>query len=337
MTRLRELANEHRDLAVLLVGVLLLLPVGFLVDGPNRTAAVRVLYTALFGVAWNMMAGFGGHFSFGHAAYFGIGAYTGAVLLVNHGVSPWIGMVVGAVVAVCFAVATAFASFHYKLKGAYFALSTFAFAEMLRLITQSQPWLNEARGFNVPIVSGDSWWMLQFKQGSVKYYLVVLALLAVAQFAVLRLMSSKTGLFILAVREDEDAAAAAGIDPMRYKLISVAVSAAITAVTGVFVTQFLFFVDPDLAFGGVVSVAILLPAIVGGVGTTWGPIVGAGILVPLGEVTRSLVRNPPPGFDFLQGRSGLDQIIYALLLVFIILYLPKGVFGSLAERARSRS
>jgi branched-chain amino acid transport system permease protein len=84
-------------------------------------------------------------------------------------------------------------------------------------------------------------------------------------------------------------------------------------------------------------VAILLPAIVGGVGTTWGPIVGAGILVPLGEVTRSLVRNPPPGFDFLQGRSGLDQIIYALLLVFIILYLPKGVFGSLAERARSRS
>jgi branched-chain amino acid transport system permease protein len=304
------------------------------VTGALRTIAVRVLLAAGLGVAWNVMGGYGGHFSFGHAAYFGIGAYSGAVLVVENGISPWLGMGLGAVLAGAFGAVTGWLAFRYRLKGAYFALATFAFAEMLRLIAMNQEFLNASRGLRVPVLPEASWWMLQFPSGSANYYLVILAIFVAIQAATILLTHSRTGLFIVATRENESGAEAAGVHTMRFKVLAVAISAAMTAVLGVFHVQFFFFINPDLAFGPAVSIAILLPAIIGGTGTIWGPVVGGLILIPLGEAATRFVRNPPSFLDVLQGQSGVDLMILALLLILIILFLPRGVYGSLRERFR---
>lgn len=331
ITTLRE---SRTQLTVLAVVAVLLATVPLWLEGSARTVMIRILIAAGLGVAWNVMGGFAGQFSFGHAAFFGIGAYSGAWLLVNHSVSPWIGMLVGAILAAAFGALTGWLSFRYRLRGAYFALATFAFAEMLRLVVNGTEWLNASRGLQVPVLAESSWWMLQFSTTSPNYYFVGLLLLVVLQAVAILLVRSRRGMFIVAVREDEEGAEASGVDATWHKVLAVAVSAAMTAVIGVYYVQVFFFIDPDLAFGPAESVAILLPAVIGGTGTIWGPIVGAFILIPLGEWTADLVRNPPTFLDAIAGRSGLDLVIFAILLVMILLFLPKGVYGSLRERVR---
>ncbi|MEW6637430.1 MAG: branched-chain amino acid ABC transporter permease [Actinomycetota bacterium] len=329
------LRRFDRDLLVLAAGVLVLIPVPLFLSGFLLEVAIQTLLFGLLGVAWNLMGGFAGQFSFGHAAFFGIGAYATAVVVTDYGLSPWIGMLLGAALAAAFGVLVGFLSFRYGLKGVFFALATFAFAEMLRLIFRSLEAVNAARGFNIPIQSGNPWLTLQFPQGSPNYYYVILALLALTLLVVILLMRSRAGTFILSIRENEDAAAALGVNPMRYKLLAVAVSAALTAIGGAFYVQYFFFIDPDLAFGAGVSIQILLPAIVGGIGTIWGPVVGALIIIVLGQGSTALVRTPPPFLDVLQGVSGLDVAIYGALIVLVVLFLPRGVFGTLRERLRA--
>lgn len=330
------LARIDRNYLVLAVVAVVLLVVPLPLSGASLEVAVRILLFGMLATAWNVMAGYGGLFSFGHAAYFGIGAYSAAYLLVEHGISPWIGMSVGMVLGASFAALTGYLSFRYKLTGAYFVLTTFAFAEMLRLIALNLDLVNAAVGFRVPIDRDAGLLDLQFPSGSRAYYYVALTLLVATLIATISLMRSRTGYYIVAIRDNEDAAASLGIDPLRYKLTAVAFSGALTAAGGTFYFMFLFFIDPTLAFGAPVSVEILLPAIVGGMGTMWGPLVGAGLLIPLSEFTSGLVRNPPGFLGFLQGRSGVDLMIFGALLVAIIIFLPKGVYGTLAERARVR-
>ncbi len=325
-----------RNLIVLGILVVVLLPVPLLLSNFQMGIAVQILLFALLGVAWNLMGGFAGQFSFGHAAFFGLGAYSTAVLVTDYGVSPWAGMAVGAVLAVIFGLLVGFLTFHYGLRGVFFALATFAFAEMLRLISNDLELVHAARGINLPIIaSGNPWMNLQFAQNSPNYYYVILFLLALTLVAVIFLMRSRTGIFILSIREDEDAAATLGVNPLLYKLIAVAVSAALTAIGGAFYVMYFFFIDPGLAFGANVSIQILLPAIVGGIGTIWGPVVGSLIVVVLGQVTSALVRSPPGFLDVLQGRSGLDVALYGAMIVLVILFLPRGVLGSLYEKVRA--
>jgi branched-chain amino acid transport system permease protein len=326
------LRRFDRDLLVLVAGTLLLLPVPLFLSGFLLDIAIQTLLFGLLGVAWNLMGGFAGQFSFGHAAFFGIGAYATAVAVTDYGLSPWVGMLAGAALAAAFGVLVGFLSFRYGLKGVFFALVTFAFAEMLRLVFKSIEAVNAERGFNLPIKAGNPWLTLQFPQGSPNYYYVILGLLALTLLAVILLMRSRAGTFVLSIRENEDAAAALGVNPMRYKLLAVAVSAALTAVGGAFYVQYFFFVDPDLAFGAGVSIQILLPAIVGGIGTIWGPVVGALIITVLGQGSTALVRSPPAFLEALQGASGLDVAIYGAMIVLVVLFLPRGVFGTLRER-----
>jgi branched-chain amino acid transport system permease protein len=336
--RLRALVATLRraraDLAVLVVVVVALALVPAVVSGQLLSVAVRMLLFALLGVAWNVMGGFAGQFSFGHAAFFGLGAYTTGVLLVDFGVSPWIGMAAGAVVAALYGALEGWLSFRYRLQGAYFALATFAFAEMLRLFVLRSNALRAAVGYRVPLLAEPSWAMLQFPPDSPNYYFVVLGLLAAALLVVILLIRSTPGLFILAVRENEPAAEAAGVSSTRYKITAVALSAALTAVGGGFYLMFYFFIDPDIAFGARLSVQILLPAIIGGVGTIWGPAIGAVLLIGLGELSTMLVRDPPTYLAFLDGRSGFDLIIFAVLLIVVILFLPRGVYGTFGNRAQ---
>ena len=325
-----------RHLIVLAVLTVLLIPLPLILPPATQAVAVRVLIFAIMAVGWNIMSGFGGMFSFGHAAYFGLGAYTSVWLLVNHGVSPWIGMLAGMVVAALFGVMVGFLALRYRLKGAYFALSTFAFAEMLRLLAINSDFVNRAVGYNVPLRREFSWFFMQFAPGAPQYFWVGLGLMVVAIAVSILFLGSKLGRFTIAVRDDEEAAAAVGVPVMRTKILTIALSAAITSVAGAFYTQYYFFIDPDGAFGPSVSIQAILPAVIGGVGTIWGPAIGALVLGPLNDITATLLRNPPPALDFLQGRAGLDVIAYALLLILIVLLLPQGVYGAIRERVRRR-
>jgi branched-chain amino acid transport system permease protein len=281
------------------------------------------------------MSGYGGMFSFGHAAFFGIGAYTDAYLLVEHGVSPWVAMAVGAVISAAAGVVIAFLCLRYRLAGAYFALATFAFAQMFLLVVQNLDFLHKTEGFNVPILPADSWWMLQFAQGSHNYYWIALAILVVALAGVIAYVQARPGQFVQAARDDEVAAASLGINVLRYRLVTVALSCAVTSVAGSFYTQYYFFVGPEQAFGAHVSVEAIIPAVIGGIGTIWGPLVGALVVGPLSELIADFLREPPAFLSFMQGVTGLDVAVYAALLIVIVIFLPKGIYGTLRDRWRS--
>jgi branched-chain amino acid transport system permease protein len=327
-------SGAARQYAVLLVGGVLFAFLPVLLPAEQRAVAVRTLIFAIMAVAWNIMSGFGGMFSFGHAAFFGIGAYTDAYLLVSHGISPWVSMVVGPALAAGFGVLTAFLSLRYKLAGAYFALGTFAFAQMLLLLVSNLEFLRKTEGFNIPIRTKPSWVMLQFPQDSNLYYWIPLVLLGLAVAVNIALVHSRTGQYVMATRDDETAAESLGIPVMRYRLTGVAISSALTAVAGVFYAQYYLYVNPDNAFGASVSVEAIVPAVIGGIGTIWGPVIGAAIIGPLSEITTSVLREPPAALSFLQGKNGLDVATYAVLLIVIVLFLRRGVYGSLRARFR---
>ncbi len=331
--RLREV---DRNLVGILLLILALVPVPLVAAGSSREVAVRILLFALLASAWNLMGGFSGQFSFGHAAYFGLGAYTTAYLLTEHDISPWLGMIVGAAFAGVFGVATGYLALRYRLRHAYFALATLAFAEMLRLIVANLDLVKGSLGLQVPVLAEPSWWMLQFAPNSPRYFYAALAMLAATLVIVVAFARSKRGRFTVAIRDDEDAAESLGINVMRHLLFVAALSGAITAIGGAFYFQFLFFIDPDLAFGPGVSVEIFLGAVIGGTGTIWGPVVGAALVVLLGELTTSLVRDPLPGLSFLENRVGLNLLIYGVLLILIVRFLPRGVVGSFVLRRRPR-
>jgi branched-chain amino acid transport system permease protein len=318
---------SSRDLTILVavVVVLALIPLGmspFMVS-----VSTGVLILAMAGVGWNVLSGFAGQFSFGHAAYFGLGAYSVAILLTKYSISPWIGLIVGGFVGAVFGLFVGWVSFRFGLKGAYFALATFAVAEMLRLTFNSLDYFGAGVGIRIPLVEADDWGRIQFSNTRAAHYWLILLLLAVSLLAVIAIKYSRIGSYMFAVREDEDAAAALGINPLRTKLIAISISGFITAVAGGYFTLFFLFIDPDIVFGALMSVAILLRPIVGGVGTIWGPVVGAVILSLLGEFTRTLVREPPSFLSFIEGVNGLDQVLFGLILIVMIIRAPDGVIG----------
>ncbi|MEV0946926.1 branched-chain amino acid ABC transporter permease [Rhodococcus sp. NPDC049939] len=324
----------RRQLVTLLVGFVIVAALPLFLGDQAQTVVVRTLIFAIMAVGWNIMSGFGGMFSFGHAAFFGIGAYTGAYLLVDHGISPWVSMVIAAAIAAVVGTLIAYMCLRYQLAGAYFALATFAFAQMFLLLAQNLDALNKTDGFNIPILSSDSWAMLQFEMGSPIYIWIPLTILALAVLGTIFYTRSRAGQFVQAVRDDETAAASLGINTLKYRLIAVAASCAITAVAGVYYTQYYFYVGPEQAFGAAVSVEAIVPAVIGGIGTIWGPVVGAAVVGPLSEVINDLLRSPPAFLEFLQGTIGFDVVIYSVILISIVIFLPKGIFGSIRERWR---
>ncbi len=317
-----------RDYAGLAAVALPLLAVPFLVDPFLVSLAILTLYWAYLGNAWNIMGGYAGQFSFGHAMFYGIGAYTSTMLLLRFQLSPWLGMLAGAGLAALFGAGAGYLLFRFGVRGHFFALGTFALAEMLRLIAAETEFINRSIGVHIPLIRGDSWWRLQFERTQSNYYFVILGLFVLGMAVTIGLHRSHLGAYFQAIRENEEAAAALGVDVLRYKVYAVALSAALTAIGGSFFAQYFLFVDPTLAFGVSISVQILLRPIVGGVGTVWGPLVGALLLTPLAELTRAFVRTPPPFLEFLRGRSGVDVMIYGAILILVILFIPDGLVGA---------
>jgi branched-chain amino acid transport system permease protein len=228
----------------------------------------------------------------------------------------------------------------FGVKGHFFALGTFAIAEMVRLLATELEFINTSIGLHIPLVRGDSWIRMQFEETFANYYYVILILFVIGQIITITIVRNKLGYYFQAIREDEEAAAALGVNVLRYKVISVAISAALTAVGGSFFAQYFLFIDPTIVFGVSVSVQILLRPIVGGVGTIWGPFVGALFLTPLAEFTRTIVRTPPTFLDFIQGRSGVDVMLFGAILIIVVLFMPDGIIGAgkrLLMRVRKRN
>lgn len=336
MNRLRRIPGDYLAVAVFLVAL------SFLPLILNRfllSLALLILFWAYLGNAWNIMGGYTGLFSFGHAMFYGIGAYTSTVLLVDFAVSPLVGMLAGALIAGLFGAFIGYLLSRFGVRGHFFALGTFAIAEMVRLLATELEFINTSIGIHIPLVRGDSWLRLQFEDTFSNYFFVILVLFVIGQIITITIVRNKLGYYFQAIREDEEAAAALGVNVLRYKVISVAISAALTAIGGSFFAQYFLFIDPTIVFGVSVSVQILLRPIVGGVGTIWGPFVGALLLTPLAEFTRSVVRKPPGFLDFIEGRAGVDVMLFGVILIIVVLFMPDGIIGAgkrLLNRTRKR-
>ncbi len=282
-----------------------------------------IVIWALFATSLNLLVGVTGLVSFGHAAYFGIGAYTSTLLFLRLGVSPWLGMLAGGCLAAAFGLAAGYLSFRYGLRGPYFSLVTLAFAEMLRVIAVNTRAVGSSLGLVIPTREAAP---LSFVfGGKLAYYYVILAMALGALWITRRLERSKLGYALRAIRENEDAAEAAGVDALGMKLRAMALSSFLTALGGTFYAQYFAYIDPTITFGPAVSIQGLLQAIVGGAGTVLGPLLGAFVLTPVSELSRAAIR----------GRAGVDVMLYGLVLILVISFLPNGLMGWVRGRRRA--
>jgi branched-chain amino acid transport system permease protein len=278
------------------------------------------LFFALLGQSWNILGGYGGQVSFGHAVFFGTGAYVSAVLQVRFGLDAWtsaaIAVAAGAVVGAFIGAL----SFRYGLRGSYFALVTLAFAEVFRVLVNAWDFSGSGFGMLVPMKPGAA--NLQFADRTWFYY-AILVLVVVAYAITWRVERSRFGAYLLAIRENEDAARALGINAFRIKLAAITLSGAMAAVAGVFYIQYYLFVDSHVGYGPAMSVNALLAPLIGGAGTVLGPLIGAIALGSLAELTSLLLGKEP----------GVNLLAFGVLLLVILRFLPNGLMGLLRGRS----
>jgi branched-chain amino acid transport system permease protein len=312
-----------RALAPILVTVALLAAVP-LVTQSNVVLnfLVFTLLIALVGQGWNLLGGYGGQYSFGHAAFFGTGAYVTAILQVRYGVNAWPAFALGIVAGAAVGAIIGTLAFRSGLRGSYFALVTLAFAEVLRIVASVAP--ITGAGVGTLIKLDLRWEALQF-QSRVPFYFIILALVAISLVLVHLIERTRFGAWLVAVRENEDAAAALGVDATRVKIGAMTLSAAIAAAAGCFYAQYYLFIDAGIAYGPWISIEALLAPIVGGVGTVFGPLLGALVVKSLGEATKLVAGDAP----------GLDLVIYGSVLVLVVAFAPRGIVGVLADLRRA--
>jgi branched-chain amino acid transport system permease protein len=279
---------------------------------------IRILLFAFIGTAWNLLGGYAKQFSLGHAAFFGLGAYTSSLLQIKLGVSPWLGMLAGGGVAALASLPIGWLCF--RLRGPYFTIATIATAQVLMLVfLKFRDFAWGAEGTTMPNL-GDAPLMMQF-DGKAPYYYVALGLLLVSLITTALISRSRTGYYLLALGEDQDAAEAVGIDVPRQKRNVFMVSAFLTAMAGTFYVQYIYFIDPNTAFNFDISIKAALVSIVGGVGTLFGPLIGTVLL----ETTAALLQS------WLGNQAGVQVTVYSLILTAVILWRPTGIMGFAKE------
>jgi branched-chain amino acid transport system permease protein len=289
---------------------------------------IRILLFAFIGTAWNLLGGYAKQLSLGHAAFFGLGAYTSTLLQIDFGISPWIGMAAGGVVGMLASLPIGWLCF--RLRGPYFTIATIATAQVLMLIfLKFRDFAWGAEGTTIPNL-GDAPLMMQFG-GKAPYYYIVLGLLGAALAITAWIERSRVGYYLVALGEDEDAAEAVGIDVARIKRNIYMISSFLTALAGTFYTQYIYFIDPQTAFNFSVSIEAALVSIVGGVGTLWGPLIGTVLLETTSALLQSWLGN---------SIGGVQLTVYSLILMAVILWKPTGIMGYVSEvylRRRGKS
>jgi branched-chain amino acid transport system permease protein len=289
------------------------------------TVLILILYFAYTGQAWNIMMGFAGQLSLGHAIYAGLGAYVAAVLFTRYNVGPWIGFLAAIPVATACGAIIGFLAFRFGVAGVYFAILTIAFAEFARIGFDHLDFVNASAGLFLPVkqyAHNDIW---RLRGNPTMFYYVMLTA-TLAAFALCRLLlRCRMGYFWLAIREDEQAARATGIDTFRYKMYAVMISAAVTSFAGVFYAFFYNNLYPENVFNISRSIEMILGPVIGGIGTLFGPILGAFVLTGLAESVNSAMAAL--GFDL----PGAKQVFYGSCLLLVVVALPEGVWPPLAR------
>jgi branched-chain amino acid transport system permease protein len=327
-------------------GLLLLLavyPLVFTMPFPRHIAIMSLLF-ATMGTAWNILGGYAGQVSFGHGVYFGIGAYVAAYFYKAHGWSPLTTWPLALALSVLAAVLIGLPTF--RLRGHYFVLASVFIMEGIYTVVANWDRVGGAIGIEYPVYKArgiaDAVWHLQFHGSKVPYHVGALALFVVALGVAWRIQRSPLGMFLVALREEQDAAQSLGVDVRRCKLVALAISAVVTTLCGIFYGQYVLYVEPVSTISLLVSLEIAFIAIFGGIGTLWGPAIGAFVIVPLTELLRAHLSGRL-ALDisalaagglwarlqyYLAGGGGnVDILVYGLLIMLIARYQPRGVLG----------
>lgn len=314
--------NSSRKMAgtAALLALAAVLPLA-ITEPSQQNFLILILMGAQMGVAWNIVGGYAGQVSLGHAVFYGIGAYSSTMLLTTLGLTPWIGALAGGLLAAVFALAMGWPCF--RLKGHYFAMATIAVAEIMQILVTNSDALEGAVGLYLPM-DRSGWGSLIFLS-KLPYYYIILGLLVLTVLVSWAIERSHIGYYFRAIKDEPEAARALGVSLTRYKLIALSVSAFLTAMGGSFYAQKEMFIDPGSVFATTISIKIALIAILGGVGRLMGPVLGAVILITIEEYSRTL---------FGSTGSGTDMIIYAAMIILVAVFSPSGVLGLLGDLHR---
>lgn len=317
---------------VIVLGLLAFAPL-FITSGRWIEFLELTLFVAVLGQGWNILGGYGGQYSFGNAVFFGTGAYIQALLQFKFGISPWVALwfaisgtaLVGALIG--------YLSFRYGLRGSYFALITLAFAEAFHVMSRSFSSITEGgRGVQLSLNQDPTQAVATFQfnfagefLSSYGFYYTIFIILLIAYGITWRMEHSRFGAQLVAVRENEDAAEALGINAFRVKLRAISLSAAVTGMAGVYYVQKFLFIEPGIAYGTAKSVEALFAPIIGGLGTVVGPLLGSFFIHGVGEVTKSTIGHA------LGDRPGVDLIMFGIILILVLAFLPRGLAGLLVS------
>jgi branched-chain amino acid transport system permease protein len=289
------------------------------------TAMIVALHAAFMALAWNVAAGYAGQFSLGHSLFYGIGAYASTVLYLRLGLTPWAGMFAGAALAGVVGILLALGVYRYNVYGIFFALVTLGAAEVAKGLADNWDFIKGPVGILLTMqhAPGDFFFLRREP-----YYFVALAMLVAMILISLLLERSPLGQYFLAVREDEQAAEASGVNTYRYKTIAIGLSAALTAFAGSFYAQFYLYISPETVFTFEPQLTMMLGTMVGGAGTAFGPVIGAMLFSGLGEALRNL-----PFFESTRRVVIGSKMVYAVLLIVVLIYLPGGLITLGRKRA----
>ncbi len=304
----------------LLIGAALLTALVFPILVKN-TLVLHILilcfYYSYLALCWNLAGGFAGIISLGHGIFNGVGAYTGAVLFVYWGLTPWLGMVCGAVLATLSAFIIGKLTFSFGIKGFFFIVVTLAITKICQEVSKQIEFLGASEGMTLPAKMG--WGNFQFA-GKLEYYYIILFLLLLVIVVSVLIRKSRMGYNLMAIREDEDTAEASGIDSKNCKNFILMLSAFLTALGASFYVQFTFFVDHESTFSFALNITLVLAAVIGGIGTIAGPIIGAFFFVLISELLRFMPMAS-------QTSAALTKVLFALILMLVMIYCPRGIFG----------
>jgi branched-chain amino acid transport system permease protein len=321
---MHTLASRQAAVCVGFVAVLCVLPLAM--DDFYLSVMALVFLAAVVGIAWNLMMGFAGQLSLGHALYFGVGAYALAILSQRYELSPWLAMLPTALIPAGLGLIIGALGFRFSVRGVYFALLTIAFAELARILFEHWDYVGKTGGFFFKALTPENRSLASLRGGATFFYYALLVTMIASWILSAALIRSRIGFFWRAIREDEDASRAIGVRAFRLKLLAVAISAALTGIAGGWFALMNGSLFPESVLGMHVSINLIVAPIVGGLGTLFGPILGAFIIVPINEVSRDLAQT----FSV----NGLNLLIYGLLLMAVIRIAPQGCWPWIARQLR---
>jgi branched-chain amino acid transport system permease protein len=292
------------------------------------SVATLILYFAYTGQAWNVMMGFAGQLSLGHSLYVGVGAYAAGALFFHYGIGPWAGLWVAILLCVALGLVIGFLAFRFGISGVYFALLTIAFAEFSRIGFDHIDWIGGPGGMFLKVAQRDVWDLANFRGPPLMYYYTMLFLTVIAFIGCWMLLRSRAGYYWQAIRENEEAAQALGINTFRWKMAAVAISAAMTSISGVFFAFYYNNLFPEQIFHISRSIEIILGPVIGGIGTLFGPILGAAVLTLLSDGITELLTAL--GWEV----PGIKQVFYGIVLLVVVMLLPHGIWPTVARKLK---